>query len=77
MGFPLEEIQRDVLLGLEIIEKRALGDAGLFGNLFGGGALQPFGLEQLQRGGEEFLLRPLFVLGAFTSWRLPAFLFWA
>src|SRR2546430_1747596 len=62
--FLLEEVERDVFLGLKIVEDGAFRDSSLAGNRLGGRCLEPFRLEEIQRGGHNALPDRLLALSA-------------
>src|SRR5262245_20397485 len=66
-----EEIEREILFRLEVIEQRAFGDARLFGDRPGGGAIKPFLREQIERCPQNGSPGVLLVLDAFSApfWR--------
>src|SRR5438552_15222692 len=66
----LEEMQRYVFLGPEIIEDGTFGDTGLARNCFGRGGVKAFGLKQRQRGGHNPLPNRCFILRPPPNWTL-------
>src|SRR3954464_2331864 len=66
-----EEIEREILFRLEIIEQRAFCDARSFRDRLGGGAIKAFLREQIERCPQNGSPGVLLVLDAFTAsfWR--------
>ena len=61
-----EEVERQVLLRLEIVEQRAFGDSGLSGNGFRGRAVKPLLGEQFECRTQNGPLGVFLVLDAFS-----------
>jgi hypothetical protein len=66
IDFLLEEVEGDVFLRREVVEDRPFGDAGLLGDLLRGGAVEPARLKEVERRGDDPLLRRFLGLGAFS-----------
>src|SRR5688572_7837403 len=67
----LEEVERQVFFGFEVVEKGSLRDSGFGGNLLRRGSEKALLRKQIQRSAEDFLLRPLFVSCALPGARGP------
>src|SRR5262249_35994453 len=65
--FLLEEVEREIFLGLEIIEECSLGDFRLSRNRLGGGRVEAFLGEKGQCSAEDSLAGAFFFLLAFGS----------